>query len=112
MKKNRSILDLSRKKIIFYRISGWRSFYQFQARQIEPLEAIWPDLPDLNQTFFSGLTNYNAIAVQLFAIADQYEDRSIDLLKGAFEAFPRANWAILTVPRQVQHFRLLDYFQR
>ncbi|CBY31413.1 unnamed protein product [Oikopleura dioica] len=59
-----------------------------------------------------GLTNYNAIAVQLFAIADKYEDRSIDLLKGAFEAFPKANWAILTVPRQVKHFGLLDYFQR
>ena len=52
------------------------------------------------------------MAIQIFTIAADYKTRSIDLVRAAFSHFKAAEWAVISFPRQVKHFPLLNFFTR
>lgn len=61
---------------------------------------------------FDTLSPQNSIAIQLYTIKEEYESRGIDLIRGAFECFPAAEWIAISLPRQIQFFSLLNMFTR
>ncbi|PAA87940.1 hypothetical protein BOX15_Mlig002838g2, partial [Macrostomum lignano] len=54
----------------------------------------------------------NAVVIQLFAIAEAQDPRSVDFLPHVFRLFPDADFAIITVPTMVPEFSLLQSFVR
>ena len=45
-------------------------------------------------------------------MSEANKNRGIDLVRGALQAFPKADWAVITLPRQIHYFSLLDLFTR
>ncbi|XP_043913017.1 cilia- and flagella-associated protein 61 [Protopterus annectens] len=54
----------------------------------------------------------NAFCIQLFGIDEKYETRSMDFLPYAFQLYPEKDFCIITVPRLVPEFPLLQTFVR
>ena len=61
---------------------------------------------------FDGLNPHNAISIQIYTIKTENQSRGLDLIRGALNSFPSANWVIITLPRQIPYFKLLDLFTR
>jgi len=61
---------------------------------------------------FDGLAPNNSISIQIYTIKEENQNRGIDLVRGALNQFPAADWVIITLPRQIPYFHLLDLFTR
>ncbi|KAL7063246.1 hypothetical protein AAHC03_0120 [Spirometra sp. Aus1] len=54
----------------------------------------------------------NAFIIQLFGIKDEVDTRSIDFMPLIFNLLPELDYAIISVPRLVPEFQLLQHFTR
>uniref|UniRef100_A0A0X3PA99 Uncharacterized protein n=1 Tax=Schistocephalus solidus TaxID=70667 RepID=A0A0X3PA99_SCHSO len=54
----------------------------------------------------------NAFIIQLFGIKDEVDTRSIDFMPLIFDSLPNLDYAVISVPRLVPEFQLLQHFTR